>query len=229
MTGGLHAKLRTGGFVGMPPDGYINCEQKTEAAVKTEHGKYTRWIELDPERSPIWRLAWDLLLADRMTLDEICEELHRRGYHYRSGRPFVQVKANGKRKANKNTLSHIFHNWFYAGWVVSDKAGIPPKTVRGQWPPIVSTEEFEQGLDILARRSRHRVVKRKHDYLLKGLIYIELPDELKPIKLTGSTSNTHRPGGGTAYLLCSQQRHQRSVQRHRPSAAGRVDANTGRS
>jgi DNA invertase Pin-like site-specific DNA recombinase len=212
VTGGLHAKLRTGGFVGMPPDGYINCEQKTEAVVKTEHGKYMRWIEQDPERSPIWRLAWDLLLADRMTLDEICEELHRCGYHYRSGRPFVQVKANGKRKTNKNTLSHIFHNWFYAGWVVSDKAGIPPKTVRGQWPPIVSTEEFEEGLDILARRSRHRVVKRKHDYLLKGLIYIELPDESKPIKLTGSTSNTHRSGGGTAYycvpssdinILCS--------------------------
>src|SRR3990172_10474552 len=55
----------------MPPDGYINCEQKTETAVKTEHGKYMRWIEQDPERIPIWRLAWDLLLADRMTLDGI--------------------------------------------------------------------------------------------------------------------------------------------------------------
>jgi hypothetical protein len=62
-----------------------------------------------------------------MTLDEICEELYRRGYHYRSSRPFVQIKVDGNRKANKNTLSKIFHNWFYAGWVVSDKAKIPPK------------------------------------------------------------------------------------------------------
>jgi DNA invertase Pin-like site-specific DNA recombinase len=212
VTGGLHAKLRIGGFVGVAPDGYINCEQKTETAVKTEHGKYMRWIEQDPERRHIWRLAWDLLLADRMTLDEICEELHRRGYYYRSGRPFVQVNTNGKRKANKNTLSDIFHNWFYAGWVVSDKAGIAPKTVRGQWQPIISTEEFEQGLDILARRNRHRVVKRKHDYLLKGIIFIEIPGGRKIVKLTGSTSNTHRPGGGTPYycvpssdinILCS--------------------------
>ncbi len=111
----------------------------------------------------------------------------------------MQVKANGNRKANKNTLSDIFHNWFYAGWVVSDKAEIPPKTVRGQWQPIISTEEFEQGFDILARRSRHRVVKRKYDYLLKGMIYVELPNETKTVKLTGSASNTHRPGGGTAY------------------------------
>lgn len=197
--GGHHAKLRMGGFVGIPPDGYINCEQKTETTVKTEHGKYMRWIEQDPDRIHIWRLAWDLLLEDRMTLDEICEELHRRGFHYRSGRPFVQVKTSGRRKANKNTLSHIFHNWFYAGWVVSEKAEIPPKTVRGQWQPIVTTEEFERGLEILAQRNRHRVVKRKHDYLLKGLIYIELSGKAKPVKLTGSTSNASRSGGGTAY------------------------------
>ncbi|MBZ0294018.1 MAG: recombinase family protein [Anaerolineae bacterium] len=212
VTGGLHAKLRSGGFVGMPPDGYMNCEEKTDVLVKTQNGKYSRWVEQDPDRIHIWRLAWDLLLEDRMTLEDICEELHTRGYTYRSGRPFVEVKSNGRRKVNKNTLSHIFHNWFYAGWVVSDKAGIPPKTVRGQWQPLLTTEEFERGLEILARRNRHRVVKRKHDYLLKGLIHVDLPGGTKPVKLTGSTSNASRSGGGTAYycvpssnvnILCS--------------------------
>ena len=199
VTGGMHAKLRSGGFVGMPPDGYINCEEKTDTGVKTHNGKYTRWVEQDPDRIRIWRVAWDLLLEDRMTLEAICEELHARGYTYRSGRPFVEVKPDGKRKANLNTLSHIFHNWFYAGWVVSDKAGIPPKTVRGHWQPLLTTEEFEHGLEILARRSRYRVARRKHDYLLKGMIYIELPNDPEPVKLTGSTSNVSRSGGGTAY------------------------------
>ncbi len=210
--GGLHAKLRNGGWVGKPPDGYKNSEAKTETLVKTQNGKYTRWVEQDPDRIHIWRLAWDLLLSDKMTLEDICEELHTHGYRYRTGRPFVEVKSNGKRKINKNTLSHIFHNWFYAGWVVSEKAEIAPKTVRGQWQPVVTTEEFEQGLAILAHRSRHRVARRKHDYLLKGLIYVQLPDKTQPVKLTGSTSNTHRPNGGTAYycvpssnvnILCS--------------------------
>jgi DNA invertase Pin-like site-specific DNA recombinase len=210
--GGLHAKLRSGGFVGMPPDGYVNCEEKTETVVQTRNGKYTRWVEQDPDRIHIWRLAWDLLLEDRLTLEDICEKLHARGYTYRSGRPFIAVRANGRRKTNKNTLSNIFHNWFYAGWVVSDKAGIPPKTVRGQWQPLLTTEEFERGLETLARRNRHRVVRRKHDYLLKGLIYVALPDEPKLVKLTGSTSNASRSGGGTAYycvpssnvnILCS--------------------------
>ncbi|MCB9458674.1 MAG: recombinase family protein [Anaerolineaceae bacterium] len=197
--GGLHAKLRSGGFSGPAPDGYKNCEVKTEAANAVLNGKYTRWIEQDPERIHIWREAWDLLLADRHTLADICEELHKRGYHYRSGRPFVHINKNGKRTANRSTLSHIFHNWFYAGWVVSEKAEIPPKTVQGHWIPIVTTEEFERGIQILNHRNRYRVVRRKHDYLLKGLIYIQLSGKTRLTKLTGSKPNTHRSGGGTAY------------------------------
>jgi DNA invertase Pin-like site-specific DNA recombinase len=202
--GGMYAKLRTGGFVGKAPDGYLNCEQKTETAVKTEHGKYTRWIELDPDRAPIWRLAWELLLSDTFTLEAICQELHQRGYCYRSGRAFVETRADGKRVANFSSLSRIFHNWFYAGWLVSEKAQIAPKTVRGQWTALVSTEAFERGLALLAHRSQHRVATRKFDYLLKGMIFVQLYSEQPAIPLTGSTSNSGRAGGGTPYYCISR-------------------------
>jgi hypothetical protein len=84
--------------------------------------------------------------------------------------------------------------------------------VQGQWLPLITTEDFERGLEILAQRSRHRVVKRKHDYLLKRLIYVELSGSQKIIRLTGSTSNSYCSGGGTPYycvprsninILCS--------------------------
>ena len=202
--GGLHAKLRSGGFVGKPPDGYINCEEKTDNTYKSLHGKYTRWIEQDPKRAHIWRQAWDMLLQDQMTLEKICEELHSRGYHLRSGRPFVQVTENGNRKTSANSVSHIFHNWFYAGWVVSRKAGIAPKTVRGQWKPIVSTEEFEQGLAILQRRVQHRTPRCKHDYLLAGMIYLRSDVDKKDIKLVCATSNPNRVSGGTAYYRIAE-------------------------
>jgi hypothetical protein len=61
-------------------------------------------------------------------------------------------------------------------------------------------------------RGTYRVVRRRHDYLLKGLIFIALPGEERLRKLTGSTSNASRSGGGTTYycvprsdinLLCS--------------------------
>ena len=86
-----------------------------------------RWIEQDPDRAKVWRLARDLLLTDQYTLAEICEELHARGYTYRTGRPFVDVRENGKRKTNRSTLSATFHNWTYAGWVWSEVHNIPPK------------------------------------------------------------------------------------------------------
>lgn len=43
-----------------------------------------------------------------------------------------------------------------------------PKTLRGDWQQLVTTEEFERGLEILARRNQHRSVRRKQEYLLQG-------------------------------------------------------------
>ena len=75
-------------------------------------------------------------------------------------------------------LSRAFHNWFYAGWVVVDNdwAKIAPKSVRSEWEPIVSTEEFEKGLAILAKRNNKPEPKKKYFYLLQGLVYLEYPD-----------------------------------------------------
>jgi hypothetical protein len=158
--------------------------------VKKFQGRVAHWIELDPERAPIWRTAWDLLLEDRLTLDEIAEALHAQGYRHRTGRPFVEVSASGKRKHNISTLSNTFHNWTYAGWVVSLKNNIPPKTIRGNWEPLVTTEEFERGLEILARRSQNRDARRRQDYLLKGMIFYSKSESSSFVRLTGSTIQT---------------------------------------
>lgn len=196
--GGQQAKRKSGGCTNYAPDGYKNVTARTDARKKMDLGRWDKWIEIDPERAPVWRLAWDMLLEDRWTLDEIAEKLHELGYRHRSGRPFIEVKPNRKRRANVTSISHVFHNWMYAGWVVSLKNGIPPKTIRGNWEPIVSTEEFERGIAILERRSRNRAARRKRDYLLKSIIsYIDAEGNER--KLTCSTSNASRPGGGTAY------------------------------
>lgn len=197
--GGILAKLQQGGFANGAPDGYINVEARTTQDVKKLQGRVAHWIELDPERAPIWRTAWDLLLEDRLTLNEIAETLHTKGYRHRTGRAFVEVSANGKRKHNISTLSNTFHNWTYAGWVVSLKNNIPPKTIRGNWEPLVATEEFERGLEILARRSQNRDARRRQDYLLKGMIFYSRGAGSSFVRLTGSTSNAGRTNGGTPY------------------------------
>lgn len=196
--GGVKAKRDSGGYHGKPPDGYMNVSSQLTGAAKKLNGRFESWIEIDQERSQVIRHAWDLLLTDQYTLEEICEELHTRGYRYKSGRPFVAVSKNGKHKANYSTLSRIFHNWTYAGWVTSKKNNVPPKTIRGNWESIVTTEEFERGLAIFEKRNKKRVQRRKHDYLLRGLIFYEHPTD-KLTRLIGSTPNSSRPSGGTAY------------------------------
>lgn len=169
VTGGMHAKLRAGGHVGLAPDGYINCEARTNTDSTLNSGRYTRWIEIDPKQAEVWRLAWDLLLTDRYTLKEIAEELHARGYRFRSGKPFIKIR-NGKRIPEAFRLTKAFRNWTYAGWVVSERAKIPPKTIKGNWEPLISTADFERALTILNNKiGRPRKYRRFH-YLLQGLL-----------------------------------------------------------
>lgn len=197
--GGLRAKRESGGFVGPAPDGYRNVQERTSTEVKKLMGNFARRIEIDPDRYPIVREAWDLLLEDKLTLPEIAEALYAKGYRHRTGRPFVEITATGKRKTNISGLSNMFHCWTYAGWVVSKPNQIAPKTIQGNWDPIVTTEEMERGLAILARRNTHRSVRRKQIYLLQGMIFYEAKNGRKDIRLTCSTSNAGRAGRGTPY------------------------------
>jgi DNA invertase Pin-like site-specific DNA recombinase len=202
--GGLQAKRQSGGFCGVAPDGYRNVEDKVLGEAKKLQGRHNHWIEQDPERAAVWRYAWNLLLENELTLEQICETLHARGHRYRSGRPFVQVNQHGRRVANTSTLAAIFHNWTYAGWVTSKSGKIPPKTIKGNWEPIVTTEEFERGLAILEQRDLKRGRERRHDYLLKGMIYYDAPGAQGLIRLTCSTSNASRAGGGTQYYCIAR-------------------------
>lgn len=196
--GGQQAKRKSGGYISYAPDGYRNVTARTDCEKRSDLGRWDKWIEQDPERAKIMREAWEMLLEDKMSIREIAETLHERGYRHRSGRPFVEITPSGKRKANTSSLYNIFHNWTYAGWVVSLKNDVLPKTSRGNWEPIVTTEEFERGQDILARRNAHRTVCCKQFYLLTGLVFYSQPDG-KLRRLSGSTSNAGRKGGGTPY------------------------------
>ncbi|NJO82528.1 MAG: recombinase family protein [Blastochloris sp.] len=202
-TGGMLSKLLKGEWAWRAPDGYVNREVKIGELGREEqmqHARYKRWVEIDPQQAQVWRYAWDLLLQDTATLDEICEALFARGYRLRDGRPFIRINKKGRRVSNKQAVSRAFHNWFYAGWVVVENewANIPPKTLRGNWEPVVSTEEFERGLAILEQRSHKPMPQKKNFYLLQGLLYLQMPGgEL--VKLTCSRPNSSRTPEGASY------------------------------
>ncbi|MBN2149720.1 MAG: recombinase family protein [Anaerolineales bacterium] len=132
-------------------------------------------IELDPERAAVWREAWNLLLADRYTLKEICLELHRRGHTRGSGLPWVwKDPKTGKQKYATSHLSGAFHNPFYCGWVTSKAYGIKRGEVRGNWKPLISEEDFDTGLAILTKRDSNKCRRMRYVYLLGGLLYMRV-------------------------------------------------------
>ena len=202
-TGGMLSKLLKGEWPWQAPDGYLNKEIKITELGREEqlqHARYKRWVEIDPNQAQVWRFAWDLLLQDHPTLDDICEALFARGYRMQDGRPFLRVNKGGKRVPNKQAVSRVFHKWFYAGWIVvqNDWANILPKTLKGAWEPVVSTEEFELGLAILARRNRKPAPKKKNFYLLQGLLFLQM-SRYEFIKMTCSRPNTKRTQEGVSY------------------------------
>lgn len=81
--GGVRAKLESGGFHGTAPDGYVNKSGQLTGAAKKLGGRYESWIEINPERAAIIRQAWNLLLDEEMTLEDICETLHQQGHRYK--------------------------------------------------------------------------------------------------------------------------------------------------
>lgn len=102
---GMMAKLRAGGWTWKAPDGYLNKEQLISS------GKYHRWVELDQSRKHILREAWELLLTDRYSLIQICEELAARGYTKGTGKPWAwEDPKTGVRDQCTNYLSKIFNN-----------------------------------------------------------------------------------------------------------------------
>src|SRR5688572_28772514 len=60
--GGVRAKLESGGYYGVAPDGYVNVTGTTTGEAKRLNGRFEHWIEQDPVRASIIRYAWDLLL-----------------------------------------------------------------------------------------------------------------------------------------------------------------------
>ena len=178
--GGMEAKMRAGGWPHKAPQGYVNKERQVGS------NKYERWVEQDPDDIKAIKLAWELLLTDRYTLTQICEELSAQGFTKASGLPWAwNDKPNGIRKTAHNSLHTIFYNPFYAGWATSKKFGIKIGEVRGNWEPIITTDQYEKGKSILKKHGFNKANFKKRHYLLRGILYVT--DGQKSLKMYGST------------------------------------------
>ena len=115
--------------------------------------------------------------------------------------------------AAKSRLFEIFHNPFYAGWVVSERFGIKIGEILGQWQPIISHEQYLKGIAILKKHDMEKSRDRRHFYLLKGLLWMDLQGAQH--KMAGSSPKTRlrmyayyttqvKPGGKDVNIQCEE-------------------------
>ena len=205
---GMEAKLRAGGWAHKAPAGYLNKE------ILVSSNKYHRWVEIDPEYSKVIRLAWDLLLTRRYTLKQICDELDRQGYVRPNGAPWAwKEPLTGFRRDARTILTKVFHNPFYAGWATSKRFGIAYGEVRGTWEPIVTSEEYERGLDILHEHDNEKSRNKRRFYLLRGLLWLEMGDRRYRMYVSTTRGKYHyygyylthaSPEGNQVHIPCAR-------------------------
>lgn len=165
--GGIRAKVESGHWCWKAPDGFVNKHREVNS------GKTESWVEIDPERAPVVRRAWDLLITGEYSLDDICEELDREGHLRHNGKRWVWENEAGKRQTAKQTLNRFFHNPFYAGWIVLPTFKITWGQVRSKAGAIVTDAEYQRAQRILKDHD-HRKRKTRFSYLLQGMLHLVL-------------------------------------------------------
>jgi site-specific DNA recombinase len=134
---GMHSKAERGWFPGVPPIGYKNYHHEDDPNVKT--------IILDPQRAPIIRTMWDMMLLGTYTVPEIARWAEKKGLRS------IKRKKKGNKPMSVATVYAMFHNPFYMGYL---RYG--GKVLEGKHDPIVTPKEFEQVQTLIKRYNQPR-------------------------------------------------------------------------
>lgn len=128
---GIESKLNKGWQPCLPPSGYLN-----EAKERT--------IVRDPDRFPLLRKMWDLMLTGAHTPRQILEiATNEWGYRTR------KTARTGNKILSLSALYRIFTNPFYYGVIRYDD-----KLYQGKHEPMVTVDEFDRVQTILGRAEK---------------------------------------------------------------------------
>ncbi len=130
---GIDDKIRKGWYPHRAPLGYRNDKHKD---------KGDKTISADPERFPLLRKAWDLLLTGAYSVPQLQEVLSR---DWGMRTPVTRSGRGGEPPA-KSTLYRLFSSVFYAGYFVHD--GI---LYKGAHPLMVTLDEFDRAQRIIGK------------------------------------------------------------------------------
>ncbi len=173
---GLRERLNRGWITGQPPVGYLN-----DVVNKT--------IIRDPERFPLIRRMWELVLDGSMRPDAVLRIANEEwGFRTRRTRHF------GDKSLSRSTFYKILANPFYAG-VIRLRDG---RTYVGKHERMVTLEEFDRVQRLLDRPWRQR--PKRLEFAFTGLLHCATCG-------CGITAEEHRKRSGRyVYYHCTRRR-----------------------
>ncbi len=130
---GMREALERGRWPWRAPLGYTNRQ--------SEDGR-EKWIEPDPERAPLIRLAFERVASGLVSVEDVRQELGRRGLRTPAGRDL-----------GKTTLHRLLSNPIYAGRLDVASWGLH---VDGRHPAIVPLDLFQRVQRALSRPQERR-------------------------------------------------------------------------
>ena len=153
VTKGLSQKVLSGGTVYKAPLGYLHVRTM-------QNGREVRGVEIDPERAPLVKWAFEAYADGNWTLRRLLTELHERGLTSRAG-PRTPAKPIGK-----TVLHRMLTNPYYIGVVTYQGVCYP-----GKHEPLISTQLFERVQSALKAHNCAGERQYVHNHYLKGSIF----------------------------------------------------------
>lgn len=152
---GLRTKAEQGWYPGPVPLGYLN-EAHKQRGLKT--------VVKDPDRFPLVRKMWDLLLTGAHSVREIREIANNQwGFRTRLN------KTERERPLCRSATYRVFTNPFYYGeFEYPAKSGV---WYKGTHEPLITRDEYNKAQVILGRAGRPR--PKRHIFAFTGLIHCE--------------------------------------------------------
>ncbi len=154
VTKGMQQKLAQGGTPMRAPIGYLNV-RKTD-----EQGREVRTVEVDPERAPLIRFAFERYATGETSVAALFRELTARGLLT------VPSPKRPSKPLGKATFYSLLTNPYYAG-VIRYKGALHP----GAHVPLIKPALFDQVQSLLKARTAKMTRHVTHAHHLKGLLH----------------------------------------------------------
>ncbi len=146
-------KVKNGGSVGVAKIGYRNVRVQFD-------GREVRTIDVDPDRAPFVRMAFELYATGNYGFHDLRDALTDAGLRTKGTRRY------GPRPISLHSLGNLLRDRYYLGYVTHDGIEYP-----GRHEPLVTPEVFDRVQLVLDVERGGGTRERVHDHYLKGTIW----------------------------------------------------------